>query len=160
MKWLCLFLVLMLFPMMYAQSINDLLSNPEAFDNQLVTVRGEVLGILKRGNKAWINIQENSYAIGVWCEVWMLENLKVVADYQHLGDVVEITGVFHKACTEHGGDPDIHAENLIVVERGYRIQREINWWLMAVSVFLLILSIYLLLRLRGHEEKRALPYWY
>ena len=159
-KYLLLLLVLMLLPVARAQSLSDLLLNPEAYDNQRVTVRGEVLGTLRRGQKAWVNIRENEYAIGIWCEAWMIENIRITADYKHKGDVVEVTGVFHRACAEHGGDPDIHAESLTVVEKGSPIARKVNWWLMSLSILLLILSIHLFMRLKRHEEKRAVPYWY
>jgi hypothetical protein len=152
-------LVLLLLPAACAQPITDLLLHPENFDNKVVTVRGEVLGVLRRGEKAWVNI-ENGEAIGVWCEVYMVENIKVTSDYHHRGDIVQVTGVFHRACPEHGGDPDIHAENLDIVEAGYEIPREVNWWLMALSILLLALSIYLFVQLRKRAGKRAPPYWY
>jgi hypothetical protein len=152
-------LALLLLPAACAQPITDLLLHPENFDNHIITVRGEVLGILKRGGKVWVNI-ENGEAIGVWCEAWMVENIKVIADYHHRGDIIQVTGVFHKACLEHGGDPDIHAENLEIVEVGYEIPREVNWWFMGLSILSLALSVYVSVRLRKRAGKRAPPYWY
>jgi len=162
MRWLLVLMAFLVFaPSSIAQCVTvaDLLLSPDNFDNQKVVVVGEVLGILYRGEKAWVNIENGEYQIGIWCETRMLENLKVTADYRHRGDIVEVIGIFHKACPEHGGDPDIHAENLAVLERGYEISREINWWLMTLSLILLALGLFLTVKLR-YREKRALPYWY
>jgi hypothetical protein len=159
MKRVLSLLVLLLLPAACAQPITDLLLHPENFDNQVITVRGEVLGILKRGGKVWVNI-ENGGAIGVWCEAWMVENIKATADYHHRGDIIQVTGVFHRACLEHGGDPDIHAENLEVVEVGYEIPRGVNWWFMGLSILSLAVSVYVSVQLRKRAAKRAPPYWY
>jgi hypothetical protein len=51
------------------------------------------------------------------------EVVTVYGDYRHQGDIVRISGVFHAACPEHGGDMDIHATDLSVVRAGMRLTR-------------------------------------
>ncbi|MDI6605534.1 MAG: hypothetical protein QME65_00070, partial [Candidatus Omnitrophota bacterium] len=49
-------------------------------------------------------------AIGVWLEASLLKDAPLTAgNYRSSGDIIEVSGVFHRACPEHGGDLDIHA---------------------------------------------------
>ncbi|MEM2282378.1 MAG: hypothetical protein QXH26_02370 [Candidatus Hadarchaeales archaeon] len=158
-RWVFL-LVLLLLPPACAQpvTVGDLLSHPENFNNTKVTIRGEVFGILRRGREVWVSV-ENGGVIGVFCRVEMTENLKVAADYRHKGDIIEVVGIFHMACPEHGGDVDLHAENLWLVERGYEIPREANLWLVALALSLFGASAFVSLKLK-RTEKSMPPYWY
>ena len=54
--------------------------------------------------------------------------IEVWGDYDHTGDSVLVTGVFHVACDEHGGDMDIHATSLEVIEPGATRQHPLEWY--------------------------------
>ncbi len=153
-------LVLLILPHVWAVSINSLLLNPENYDNKLVTVEGEVIGILRKENFVWINIVGDKAGIGVWCPAKLAENVKVAADYHHRGDLIRVTGRFHAACLEHGGDPDIHAAKIELLSRGEEIPREVDWLWMVASLVFLIISLFLYFWLPRRGEKGAPPYWY
>ena len=100
--------------------INDLIEKAFAMENKEVTVQGETIGeALERDEYAWININDNTNAIGVWVKLDELTQIKYYGDYKNKGDIVKVTGVFHRACTEHGGDVDIHCSKIEIVETGH-----------------------------------------
>lgn len=149
----CLILCLLLLPGASATSLEDLNRNPGEWDGKTVTVRGEVVGRLDKGSHVWLNLWENGWSLGVWCPKGLAEGIRVVGDYFHVGDRVEVTGVFNARCREHGGEPDLHAENLRVISEGYEVPRPVNLLLLALSFAVLAaaLSAALLLRLRRRE---------
>lgn len=139
-----------------AESGRELIKNSTSFDNKQVTFRGEVIGVMIRGDYAWVNILDNGYAIGVWVSAENARKVSVVGDYKHIGDTVEVAGTFHMACAEHGGDLDIHADNFTVVATGRELDRPISIPLVMLSVVLMataIFMIYYLRRIRKEKEK-------
>ncbi|MEM2866569.1 MAG: hypothetical protein QXM46_01675 [Candidatus Hadarchaeales archaeon] len=155
---LCLLLCLSLLPCAGATSVSveNLMKAPQEWDGKVVTVRGEVVGRLDKGGHLWLNLLDNGWPMGIWCTREQAEGIRVVGDYFHIGDVVEVTGVFLARCREHDGEPDLHAENLVVVSEGYEVPRPVNLLLLALSLSALAagLSAALLLRFRRRE-----PFW-
>jgi hypothetical protein len=140
-----------------AESIRELIENSKTFDGKTVTVRGEVIGILKKENTAWINLLENGWAIGVFLRREQAENISVIGDYRHIGDIVEITGIFHMSCQAHGGDLDIHAENLAIISTGQEIRRLPNPLTVLLSSILLAALIYLAYYMKKLRKEKPLP---
>lgn len=102
-----------------AVSSNDLIEQPTRWDGQEVTYRGEVVGdVMRRGRWVVLNVNDGTYAMGVWAPVQYAEELSLAGRYGVKGDTVEVRGVYHRACPEHGGDPDLHADRLVVVSPG------------------------------------------
>ena len=114
-------------------SSTDLVEQPKEFDGEGVTFAGEVIGeAMVRGDMAWLHINDDAYyvknveegaqlggyntGIAVWLPAGLAEELEYFGDYEHEGDIVEVAGVFNAACAEHGGDMDIHATELEIVE--------------------------------------------
>jgi hypothetical protein len=113
----------------FAQPVgsNDLINNARQYDGKVVVYAGEIIGdIMKRGDYAWINVLEGGSAIGVWVERSLLKEISFSGSYKSIGDGVEITGVFHRACPEHGGDLDIHAQSLRVTGAGRPVRERLN----------------------------------
>ena len=109
-----------------AIEINTLIEKSQALDGQTVTVEGEAIGeAMLRGEYAWINISDNTNAIGVWLKSSDAQKIISFGDYKHKGDTVKISGTFSRNCTEHGGDVDIHSLTLEITERGYDKPEEI-----------------------------------
>ena len=108
-------------------SSKELIENARALDYKVVTYKGELItAIMGRGEHSWINLNDGVNAIGVWCKSRAVEPVKFIGDYKNKGDVLEIEGVFHRACSEHGGELDIHADRVKIVEAGYSMQERIN----------------------------------
>ncbi len=99
--------------------LNQLVENAEAMDGQPVTVTGEAIGeALERGDHAWVNINDGTNAIGIWMPLGDAQSIKIFGDYKHIGDQLQVTGVFNRACAQHGGDVDIHCATIAVVKAG------------------------------------------
>lgn len=108
-------------------TISDLVENSISLDGMQVTIEGEVIGeALERGEYAWINVRDDTNAIGVWVKRGQIAQIEYYGDYKHKGDTIRASGVFQKACTEHGGDVDIHCTQIDVIKSGYTVHEEIT----------------------------------
>jgi hypothetical protein len=129
-------------------SSTDLIENALTLDGETVTYTGEVIGdILKRGDHTWLNLSDGSNAIGIWVDTEQLGDVSIPGRYEEHGDEVRITGVFHRACREHGGDMDIHAENLELLRAGASVPVGIPAGRLILAVFLTAADIAVIVRL-------------
>lgn len=113
----------------FAQSISseELIKNASRYDGQTVIFSGEVIGdVMSRGNYAWLNVNDGRNAIGIWAPKAALQDIKWSGSFKSIGDEVEVAGVFHRACLEHGGDLDIHALIVRKTASGRAIKDNIN----------------------------------
>jgi lysyl-tRNA synthetase class II len=135
--------------------INDLIENSVVLNNTQVTVQSEVIGeALERGEYAWININDTTNAIGVWVKKSDIEQIKFYGDYKHKGDIVKVTGVFYRACSEHGGDVDIHSTNIEIVETGSNTKHQLSQNKVIVTFCLVLIAVVMLVfyfRLKGSK---------
>jgi hypothetical protein len=58
------------------------------------------------------------------------------------------------ACTEHGGDLDIHAEYFTVVAEGTELDRQVSLPLAALSFALVAIAVYVMYYLRRVRKER------
>ena len=124
-------------------SSTGLVEQPKEFDGENVTFRGEAVGeAMKRGDMAWLHVNDDAYylknveegaqlggynkGMPVWLPVEEAEAVTYFGDYKHEGDIVEVSGTFNAACAEHGGDMDIHATSLEVIEAGHDVVDPVN----------------------------------
>jgi len=113
----------------FAQPISsaELINNAKLYDAKAVAYEGEIIGdIMVRGNYAWINLNDGSGAIGIWANQSLTKDLVYTGSYKSRGDWLEITGIFHRACPEHGGDLDIHAQGIRKVKSGRLVVDRLN----------------------------------
>jgi hypothetical protein len=105
-----------------AVSSNELIEEPKKWDGREITYQGEVIGdVMRRGPAAVLNVNDGTYAMGVWVTVREADQIHLAGRYGVKGDVVLVHGVYHRACPAHGGDPDIHADRLVVLTPGRRL---------------------------------------
>lgn len=110
-----------------ALSSTELINNAKIYNSKTVTYEGEIIGdVMRRGENAWINVNDGSSAIGIWINDSLLKEINYTGSYKSVGDRVEVTGIFNRACTEHGGDLDIHALTLRKVNLGRLKQERVN----------------------------------
>jgi len=81
---------------------------------------------MRRGANGWVNVNDGDNAIGVWVNVSELDRIKFLGGYKSKGDTLEISGIFNRACQEHGGDLDIHADTMAVIKAGYNTHEVID----------------------------------
>jgi hypothetical protein len=137
-------------------SINELVENARDYDMQIVTIEAEAIGeVLRRNDGAWINVNDGTNAIGVWVSLSESEEITNFGDYDHVGDTVLITGIFHRSCPDHGGEMDIHAEELLVSATGSVISHPLSMPKLIWAGSLLTISTTLLvIHLRSRRKKR------
>jgi hypothetical protein len=108
-------------------SSSELIINAKDYDGKLVTYVGEVIGdVMLRGEFAWVNISDGDNALGVWVSSSLTKEINFTGSYKLRGDNLEIAGVFHRACPEHGGDLDIHAQTLRKISSGRIVNQRLN----------------------------------
>jgi hypothetical protein len=111
-----------------ALSSSELINNAKNYDGKLVTYSGEAIGdVMLRGEFAWVNINDGQNALGVWINGDLAREIKFTGNYKTRGDNLEVTGIFHRACLEHGGDLDIHAQNLRKTGNGRIVKEKLNF---------------------------------
>jgi len=121
---------------------DDLINNAKDFDKKEVVYSGEVIGDrMKRGEYTWINVSDGANSIGVWVRSEEVGKIKFTGKYNFTGDVIKVTGIFNRACAEHGGDLDIHVNKIEVIKQGHPNVTKINYLIIIISSFLLILAI-------------------
>jgi hypothetical protein len=137
----------------YAQPISstELINNAKIYDGKTVVYTGEVIGdVMRRGDYAWINVNDGQNAIGIWINRSLAKEINYTGSYKTKGDEIEITGIFQRACPEHGGDLDIHAQALRKINSGRAVQEELNFGKINFVIILLgaLILIWILSRLR------------
>ncbi len=123
----------------YAQPISsvELINNAKQYDGKIVVYQGEVIGdIMKRGEFAWVNVHDGVNAIGIWLDKSLLKGIVWTGSYKSFGDVIEIEGIFHNRCLEHGGDLDIHAQSMRKIKDGGLIQEKLDINKINLAVYL------------------------
>jgi hypothetical protein len=135
----------------YAQSISsvELINNAKSYNGNIVVYRGEVIGdIMLRGEYAWINVNDEKNAIGIWIKKELIKDILYAGSYKAKGDLVEITGNFNRSCVEHGGDLDIHAQSITKISSGNKTPHSVNKKEINLILFLSgIIAVVFLLRL-------------
>lgn len=103
-------------------SSTQLIADAAKYDNQRVSFQGEAIGdIMARGGYCWVNVNDGVNAIGIWVAKNITESISLTGSYKVIGDTVAVEGIFHRACPEHGGDMDIHAEAFSLLASGHRV---------------------------------------
>jgi hypothetical protein len=128
----------------YAQSSSgsDLINNSKLYDGKAVVYRGEVIGdIMIRGSHAWVHVYDGGMVIGVWAEGSFVRDIRYTGDYRAQGDIVEVSGVFHRSCLEHGGDLDIHAREVKMISPGKYSAKPVALKKVYLGVFLFVVML-------------------
>ncbi len=126
--------------------VNQLIESAKAFDGKEVTVQGEAIGEpLLRGDYCWININDGTNAIGIWMKSQDAQQITRFGNYKNKGDVICVTGIFSRACAEHGGEADIHSNTMLIVQKGAAVQEQIPAIKIIIAALLLIIVLFALL---------------
>ena len=143
----CILYVLIIFIVFstnaYAAEVKsqELIDNAKKYDGVLITYTGEAIGdIMVRGNYAWVNINDGDNAIGVWVPSSEAKKISFTGSYKYNGDKIRVTGIFHRACKDHGGDLDIHSNSLQVIVKGSKKVQPVSNTKKAGAAALLLLS--------------------
>ncbi|MDD5495836.1 MAG: DNA-binding protein [Candidatus Omnitrophica bacterium] len=135
----------------YAGTISskNLIERANQIDGRRVTYEGEIIGaIMDRGEYSWINVSDSNNAIGIWCKSDMLKDIKFIGDYKQQGDILEIKGIFNRACPEHNGELDIHADSVKIIKAGFLTPQKFSKRNLKISAILFLATAFLMLLVR------------
>ena len=124
-----LFLIFSAQKAVFSQSLSsgELIRNAKEYDGKLIVYSGEVIGeVMLRGAFAWVNINDGENALGAWMSAALAKEIKFTGNYKSHGDRLEIMGIFHRACLEHGGDLDIHVRSFLKINSGRMVKENFN----------------------------------
>jgi len=113
----------------YAQQISstELINNAREYDGKSVVYAGEAIGdVMVRGDFVWVNLNDGENTIGVWLNKELAKEIQFAGSYHAKGDRLEISGVFQRSCIQHGGDLDIHAQNIRKTSPGRPVKEELD----------------------------------
>jgi hypothetical protein len=129
-----------------AVTSDELINKAKEYDKKEVVYTGEIVGdIMQRGQYAWINVSDGSNAVGIWLSYDQTKQIKYKGSYDFIGDTIKVTGIFNRACAEHGGDFDIHAKKIEVIKEGHRVIRGINYQKFYIAAGLFVLALFLVI---------------
>jgi len=133
----------------------DLVSMTSGLDGQTVTFEGEVVSEALAGGRGhvWLNVLSDGVAIGVWMPESMAGQVGEFGRWSHNGDIVRVTGVLNEACGTHGGDLDVHAEELTVRTPGASRSHSVEYWKLAPGIVGLLLAYAIVRRAWRREER-------
>ncbi|MGB4582270.1 MAG: DNA-binding protein [Coriobacteriia bacterium] len=139
-------------------SSGELVERPKDFDGDTVIFTGEAIGeAMVRGDMAWLHLNDDAYmehnvedgadldgynsGHAVWIDADLAAQVTSFGDYDDQGDIVTVTGVFNAACLEHGGDMDIHAVSLEILEAGHPVDDPVSGGKVAWAIGLAALAV-------------------
>lgn len=139
---------------------------PVSAGTELVTARGELDGTevafegevvsepLAAGQgHVWLNVLSGGVAIGAWMPEAMAESADSFGTWSHDGDIVRITGVLNEACDDHGGDLDVHATSLTILDEGEPREHPVEYWKLIGGIAALVAAYVIVRRAWRHEER-------
>jgi len=137
-----------------------LVENAAGWNGRIISFKGEAIGErMVRGGMAWIHLNDDAYmeksmeagagsqgynsGQAIWLPTDLARRIRFFGDYKTQGDLVRITGVFNAACSEHGGDMDIHATDLTLIALGHSVAHEIKLPRAVLAASLMLSSVFL-----------------
>jgi len=123
-------------------SSTELINSAKQYDGKEIGYKGEVIGdVMVRGKFAWVNTNDSKNAIGIWLPQALAKEISYTGSYKEKGDIVEAKGIFNRACIEHGGDLDIHASTLQIIQKGEKVEEIISPHKIKVAIAFLIICL-------------------
>lgn len=122
----------------------ELIKNASKLNGETVVFTGEAVGdLMRRGDFAWINVQDDYGTIGVWSPLELTKEITYLGDYTHKGDIIAVEGKFSRADTELGGELCVRAQNIRIVFPGFFIFHQLSSLKIKIAFILLVLLILL-----------------
>jgi hypothetical protein len=151
----------------------ELIAGAADWDGRVVAFAGEAIGEpMVRGDGAWLQLNDDDYrergprgadrrhrgynsGQAIWAPAELARRVRLFGGYRRQGDGVRVTGTFHAACREHGGDMDIHAASLEIVREGHAVTHRLNTRRLGIGLALLALAGALELARRRAGPRRS-----
>lgn len=122
-------------------TLNDLIEKGKELNGKQVVISGEAIGEpLNRGENTWVNINDKTNAMGVYMNTNYSNKIITYGGFNKIGDIIKVSGVFNRACEEHGGDMDIHALNVDILENGKKLDDKVPVYKIVLCFILIIIT--------------------
>lgn len=133
----------------------EAVSSAVDLDGREVVVEGEALGESLRApdGMRWVNVLGGGTALGLVVTEEQAATIPSFGAYRMRGATIRAHGVLNAACDVHGGDLDLHADTLEVLDVGEEIPHSIHP-LKLVFIVPVLLGV-LLLGLRYRRLRKA-----
>lgn len=118
-------------------TIASLIEGAKDLDGQAIILEGEVIGdVMFRNDMAWLNVSDETGAIGVWINSNEAKKINITGNYKHQGDKIKINGIFYRALRDQGGEMAIAGNNLELSVNGKEIMHPIQSTRLIILVIL------------------------
>lgn len=130
----------------YDTTVASLYSQASLYNNRTVQVTGEVIGdrIVAHDNLCWVMLTEtvatDKSSISVLMSNELADQIDHYGRYGVQGSTMQVRGIYHQACDEHDGLPDIHATTSSILTRGHDIPDEPDFGKIIVGVVLVVIG--------------------
>lgn len=148
----------------YDTTIDSLFDQAALYEGDTVQVEGEAIGDLISAGAIdgrelyWVMLTstdaENKASISVLMTAEQAKQVDHLGRYGVTGTILQVRGIFHQACAEHEGLPDIHATNVNAITRGSEHAdvlrlREFIPGVVTVIVGIILMGVYYFIRERS-----------
>ena len=142
----------------HTAEIESLLTASTRLDGKGVVFSGEAIGqaIIADDNHVWVNVKSDGSMIGVYMSKELAANIANYGGYARRGDIVEIKGIYHLACTDHNDELEVHADAVSVTKEGARWDVAWSPVVFAIGILLLFMGagLYVARRIMLHGRRR------
>jgi len=92
-----------------------------AQDGVEIVLQGEAIGeaLAAPGGKRWVNLLGDAVAIGVVVDAKGAAEVTRFGEYRQRGATLLVRGRLNSACDDHGGDLDVHATSVRIIDAGH-----------------------------------------
>ncbi|PKQ16378.1 MAG: hypothetical protein CVT67_05355 [Actinobacteria bacterium HGW-Actinobacteria-7] len=137
--------------------LNDLIAYPASRSGETVVFEGEAIGQALRqpDGHVFVNVLDDGTAVGVYMTDQQSSGIIGYGGYKQIGTIVRVSGELNVACAQHGGDFDVHAAGVSVIEQPTARETEplgLRLMLAPIALALGIGQFFLYRRLRSHRH--------
>jgi hypothetical protein len=138
-------------------TVFKLLEKQAELDGTEITFHGELIGqpiFEKMG--VFVNIMDVEFnALGIYLPKKDLIKFNHYGRHGQKGDYIQVSGTFHKVCSQHGGDTDLHAKDITVITPGETIpEPTIPPYKIILGTTLILIVLYLFFSSRQLGAKK------
>jgi len=143
---------------------SELLERSEAFDGEMLTLEGELVGDygFRGDGYVWVQLNDDSYArraivdggartgsnigVGARMPTVLSDGLDPAGGYRLEGPRVWLTGTWRHHDPERGGESYLDVVDLVVIQDGRRLQEGPDWAVFAAGTLLILVAVGMWLR--------------
>jgi hypothetical protein len=115
----------------------------QQLDGTEVVLVGEAIGEALRAGSGgrWVNLLGGGAGVGVVMSDDDADSIERFGDHNGTGDTVQVSGVMNRACSEHGGELDVHAAEVEFVSRGTETENVPDRWKLTLGLALALVAV-------------------